>query len=265
MVVDGAAIARDIILELKRERQKFKVLSLGILMTKNNPVTKAFIRIKAKVAAELGVDIVYRELAPNATDNQAIVSLGKLTGEVNGIVVQLPLPTSIDVEKVLKKLPSHVDVDGIGKMETSLVQSPIVLAIAEILKRTQVDIRRKQILVVGRGRLVGLPVELWLRQQDVILTVVTDSIGVARVAPYSDVIILGAGMSHTLLPSMIKQGAIVLDAGTSEIGGKIVGDADPSCALKASLFTPVPGGIGPIAVAMLYKNLFTLASMEFKI
>jgi methylenetetrahydrofolate dehydrogenase (NADP+)/methenyltetrahydrofolate cyclohydrolase len=128
-----------------------------------------------------------------------------------------------------------------------------------------VAVSDKEALVLGYGKLVGVPASLLLRHNGAHVTVVDQVISnLAEHTRESDIIICGVGKPGLLKPEMLKPGVVVIDAGTSEAGGKIVGDADPSCALVASVFTPVPGGVGPIAVALIFKNLLVLASARAK-
>jgi len=174
----------------------------------------------------------------------------------DGVIVQLPFFSHIDLETVLATLNSQWDVDGLG--HTPLVLPPVVVAIDEICRRENIDFSGKAILVAGYGRLVGKPISQWLTSKGLSPSVVTSPEELQGQAPHADVIFLGTGVPHLLKPSMIKEGVIIMDAGTSEDAGKVVGDADPVCAEKASLFTPVPGGIGPITVSAIFKNLFYL-------
>jgi methylenetetrahydrofolate dehydrogenase (NADP+) / methenyltetrahydrofolate cyclohydrolase len=119
----------------------------------------------------------------------------------------------------------------------------------------------RHVVVVGSGKLVGLPASRWFMEQGSAVSVVTkDTADIAYYTKNADIIVLGAGVPRLLTPDMVKEGVVILDAGTSEDGGVLAGDADPACAEKASLFTPVPGGIGPITVAVLLRNLVELYS-----
>ena len=162
---------------------------------------------------------------------------------------------------ILRAIPPSLDVDGINPAVVEVARvarAPVAEAIAEILRRTGVDVRGKRAVVVGSGRLVGAPTAQLLTEMGALVTVVTLESGSLADLKDADMIVLGAGNPGFVKPSMIKDGVILFDAGTSESAGKVVGDADPSCADKCALFTPVPGGIGPIAVAMIFKNLMVL-------
>lgn len=258
MIVDGKAIADDILSEVKHELGSFpRTLRLGLLFVTPDFATTRFIAIKEKRAAELGVEIVKRELHEGVTTEEAIAAAKQLADETDGVIVQLPLAESIDAETLIEAVPPAKDVDGIG--EGKLMLSPVIAAIREVLLRHDVSLTDKHVTIVGKGRLVGAPAAQWLYDEGIHTTVVSEGDDVAHATKHADIIILGTGKSGLLTPDMIKEGVVVIDAGTSEAAGKLAGDADPSVAEKASLLTPVPGGIGPIAVAMIFKNLVALA------
>jgi methylenetetrahydrofolate dehydrogenase (NADP+)/methenyltetrahydrofolate cyclohydrolase len=162
---------------------------------------------------------------------------------------------------VLKVIPEGCDVDAVHYDGTlSGVLPPVVGAISEVSLRHNVVFSGQRVVIVGKGRLVGAPAELWCSQQGADVTVVTEeTANAADIIRNASILILGAGKPSLVTPDMIKEGVILFDAGTSEDGGVLRGDADPLYAQKAALFTPVPGGIGPITVAVLLRNLVTLS------
>jgi methylenetetrahydrofolate dehydrogenase (NADP+)/methenyltetrahydrofolate cyclohydrolase len=172
------------------------------------------------------------------------------------------LPIGLDVDAVLANVLPDKDVDDINPATAGLdkrVNAPVVEAIREIFVRNGITVEGKKACVVGEGRLVGHPAAMWLESEGAKVTVITYDKGSYETLKDADIIVCGAGVPGIIKPEMIKEGAVLIDAGTSEAEGRISGDADPSCADKCSVFTPVPGGVGPIAVAMIFKNLFTLA------
>ncbi len=262
MIIDGKQIASGLLQELVLVRKSFSRLRLGVLMSEGDKTVASFVRIKKAVAATLEVEVICQEIHTNETTAEVIARLEALLPSVDGVVVQLPLPTHIDLDSVLQALPPQFDVDGIGTKGKSLVLSPVPAAMQEILTRSHISLSGKNIVLAGLGRLVGAPTAQWLQNHSIAPVIVTTSEDLIREAPTADIVILGTGTPGLLTPALIQEGVIVLDAGTSETEGRVVGDADPACAIKASLFTPVPGGIGPIAVAMLFKNLLTLAQKK---
>lgn len=229
--------------------------SLGIVCCEPNAVIESFVRIKQKAADRLGVTLVRIDV-PAAQGTQGVVgALERLVAETSGVIAQLPMPASIDIEEILAAMPGSHDVDGIGTQPR--VMPPVARAVKEILSRARVAITGAHAVVVGAGRLVGAPCARMLEAAGAHVTVLQkgDSLNLLKDA---GIIVSGAGEPGLISPEMIRDGAVLIDAGTSEQGGKVRGDADPACAEKCSVFTPVPGGVGPVAVAMIFENLAEL-------
>ncbi|MFZ2555890.1 MAG: bifunctional 5,10-methylenetetrahydrofolate dehydrogenase/5,10-methenyltetrahydrofolate cyclohydrolase [Minisyncoccia bacterium] len=252
MIIDGKVIAEEVYANLRAPRS----LTLGILVGEVNPVINSFVRIKDKAAQRLGVALMRADLQPGATTDDAIRALLALAEKSDGIIVQLPLPHSIDADAVIAAIPPHKDVDGISPLPR--VRPPVAAAIAEILRYELVPTKGKAVVVVGSGRLVGKPAAALLKEYGAEVLIIEKGDSLAPLLE-ADIIISGAGEPGLIRPEHVKDGVVIIDAGTSEIGGKVAGDADPACAEKASVFTPVPGGVGPIAIAMIFKNLVELA------
>jgi 5,10-methylene-tetrahydrofolate dehydrogenase/methenyl tetrahydrofolate cyclohydrolase len=261
MIIDGRVIAQNIREELvSRIEHLHKKLVLSVLQLSSDEATKQFIRIKKQTGESIGVVVRVKNISEHITTEELIEELHTAVRESNGVVVQLPLPKHIDRKKIFAELPASHDVDCLGDEARTAFENgghllpPVVGACKEILERYSINPKGKQVVVVGKGLLVGGPASVWFKNNGGIVEVVDigDNPSVFETA---DIIVLGAGSPHFLKPVMIKEGVVILDAGTSESGGKVVGDADPDCAQKSSLFTPVPGGIGPIAVAKIFENL----------
>ncbi len=242
MIIDGKAIAEEVLLALEKERAAFGPLRLGIVTNEGDAATDSFVRIKSRIAERLNIELV--RFAP-AYITDAL--------KCDGVIVQLPMPGS---DALLDLLPPDKDVDALGLAPA--VRAPVAEAVAEVLSRSVVDPLGKVAIVVGAGRLVGLPVAALLKDAGAEVSVITQTHGSLDSLKNADIVVLGAGEPGLVQPRMLKPGVVLIDAGTSEQGGKLSGDADPACAQAASVFTPVPGGIGPIAVAMIFKNLLTL-------
>ncbi|MCX6819813.1 MAG: bifunctional 5,10-methylenetetrahydrofolate dehydrogenase/5,10-methenyltetrahydrofolate cyclohydrolase [Candidatus Adlerbacteria bacterium] len=261
MVIDGKNIAREIREGLKSDFAKLgKPVTLGFVRSGEDLLAKKFVDLKAKTARELGVQVVEFALPTDATTEDALVAVREIAEKSDAMLVQMPLSKTIDAERVLAAVPIEKDVDAMGERSRMLVLTPVVGALKEILVRNFIEGAGKKVTVVGAGKLVGAPAAAWFTQEGANVTVVTSQNGdLAASVADADIVVLGAGQEGILKKEMLKPGVAVLDAGTSESGGTIKGDADPACAEVASLFTPVPGGIGPIAIAMIFKNLLTLA------
>lgn len=240
MIIDGKQIAEEILAGLG---DSLRGRTLGMVVNSGDPATESFVSIKEKIAARLGVEVVRGELQ-------------ELLATCDGVLVQLPHP---DAGILTPHIPPEKDVDALGLHPEVL--APVAGAVQEILNRADVrPTRSNKVVVVGEGRLVGKPVAQMLRAEGYDVSVVTLESGSLAELKDADIVVSGAGSSHLIKPEMLKQGVVLIDAGTSESQGKVVGDCDPACAQVASVFTPVPGGIGPIAVAMLFKNFSTLAN-----
>lgn len=234
MIIDGKKISEEIIVGLG---DSLKGKRLGIIVGTNDSATESFLKIKTRVAERLGVEVVRGKLED-------------LINTCDGIIVQLPHP---DAETLIQQIPPEKDLDAIGSHP--LTRTPVAEAIAEVFVRSKVSVRGKRAVVVGSGRLVGAPAVELLTELGAQVVVVTKSHGSLDELKDADIVVSGAGEPRLIKPEMLKQGVVLIDAGTSEAVGRLVGDAEPKCAEVASVFTPVPGGIGPIAVAMIFKNL----------
>jgi len=252
-LVDGKAVAARVYANLRGERP----LTLGILIVGSDTVTDAFVRAKERAAAGIGVTVLRASVPETASTNQVIAALNELSADVDGLIVQLPLPSNVDTDAVLGALPPEKDVDGISPHP--LVRPPVAEAVNEIVRESGVATKGLRAVVVGAGRLVGQPAARLLETLECTVTVLQKGDSLDSLSD-ADIIVSGAGQPGMITPEHVKPGAIIIDAGTSESSGKVVGDADPRCAEKCSIFTPVPGGVGPIAVAMIFKNLFELAN-----
>jgi len=250
MVIDGKQIAGEIIDGIGNALQGKK---LGIVVGVDDPAIESFVRIKSEVATRLGVEVVRVSVPAGA-------AFEELIGSCDGVIVQLPHP---DADTLLAQLPPEKDPDALG--QHPLVRTPVVVAIAEILQRADVRVEGVRSVVVGSGRLVGVPVARFLKESGAEVTVITKTEGSFDALKNADIVVLGAGSPGLVAPHMLKEGVVLIDAGTSESKGKLAGDADPACASIARVFTPVPGGVGPIAVACLFKNMQTLIARELNI
>ena len=269
MLIDGKAIAKEIEVRLTNICATFLVKpTLAIVLVGDDPVIESFVRIKKMVGARIGVSVVEHRFPKEVSGEELIRAISLLSADdaVNGIIIQLPLPTTIDVQAVLNAVPLSKDVDVLAsdsvaafRQGSAKVLPPVAGAIQEILECAHVDVSGKEALVLGHGRLVGAPAALLLRHNNAHVTVIDKPVTdlVTHVCE-SDIVITGVGSPGMITPQMLREGAVLIDAGTSEAGGKIVGDADPRCADVASVFTPVPGGVGPLTVVMLFKNLLAL-------
>lgn len=260
MIIDGRTLAKEVEFKL---REKFETIKpparLDIILVGEGAASRQFVNLKVKLAARLGVKTVVHDLEAAVTDDDLTDLINRLgaTEEITGIIIQLPLPKHLAVDKLINLIPPTKDVDALGG--EARVLSPVVGAVEEILRSQSVEVRGRKVLVLGRGKLVGAPIAVWLTQEGAEVTVADkDTKNTKELLKQAEIIITGIGQPHFIKPEMIDEGVVLIDAGTSEAGGKLVGDADPACAPKCSVFTPVPGGVGPLTVAKLFENLWWL-------
>jgi len=259
MIIDGRAIAKEILArtKLRAEKLPHRPIVLAYVAPDETPATRSYLKIKAKSAEEAGCD--FRET--NSTE---------FPSDADAVIVQLPLPLEMNTEEVLNAIPVEKDADVLSSVARAAFESgglrnphllpPVVAAVKHILEFAQMSVALKNAVVIGEGFLVGKPVATWLKNQGAEVIVATkDSGDLSSILATADIIVSGAGSPHFITPDMIKEGVVIIDAGTSESNGTLKGDADPACAAKCSMFTPVPGGVGPIAVACLFENAVTLA------
>jgi methylenetetrahydrofolate dehydrogenase (NADP+) / methenyltetrahydrofolate cyclohydrolase len=264
MIIDGRAIAADLLRQTKQRAERLgRVPLVRAITCAPSPATLSYLRIKERRAEEAGMQLSVVTLPETATEEDFIDAIG--APGADAVIVQLPLPEALDTERIVNSIPEHLDADVLSDTsygaflhaETDVLP-PVVLAVKEILERSNVSLYEKKCVVVGSGKLVGRPVASWLLRQGAQVLVVTSVEASKQELLNADVVVLGVGKPGLIDSSFLKQGVVLIDAGTSESGGQVVGDAHPSCAEVASVFTPVPGGVGPIAVACLFRNVVTL-------
>jgi methylenetetrahydrofolate dehydrogenase (NADP+) / methenyltetrahydrofolate cyclohydrolase len=266
MSIDGRAIASELLAKVKNDVERLgRELVVRAVVSEPSPATESYLRIKSERAKDAGMrlDIVR---VPDGASIETIIEAVTAPG-ADSIIVQLPLPQGIESARVVNTIPVALDADVLSQsayqrfanMERGALLPPVAGAISEILERAHVTPSGKRAVIVGSGRLVGQPAALWLASQGAHVEIVTRDTGDLSMLTGADIVVTGAGSPGLVKPEHLKEGVVLIDAGTSESGGAIVGDADPACAEKASVFTPVPGGVGPIAVAYLFKNAAQLA------
>jgi methylenetetrahydrofolate dehydrogenase (NADP+)/methenyltetrahydrofolate cyclohydrolase len=259
MIVDGKAIAEDLYAQLRKRRAPLGRAVLGIVVAGVDPVIESFVSIKMRWAEQLDIGMPRADLNASARTEDVISAIRTLAPEVDALIVQLPLPGSVDTNAALSAIPDDKDVDAISTgTGDHLVEAPVALAVVEILRRAGVEPKGKRAVVVGAGRLVGAPTAALLKKLGAQVSMFTLEQGSIADLKDADIVVCGAGNPGFIKPEHLKKGVALIDAGASEQSGKVVGDCDPACAEVASVFTPVPGGVGPVAVAMIFKNLFDL-------
>lgn len=275
-IIDGKAIAASVRAEIGERVQTLRdegcgVPGLAVIRVGDDPASAAYVRSKTKACEEVG--IASRQLSfPTAVSQdeltESIQSLNR-DSSIHGILVQLPLPKHLDERRVLELVDSSKDVDGftftsIGRLvESQPGFVPCTPAgILELLDREHIEIAGKRAVVVGRSEIVGKPVAVLLLHRHATVTICHSRTGdLAAETRRADILVAAVGRPRMLTGPMVKPGAVVVDVGINRVDGRLVGDVDfDSVAPIASAITPVPGGVGPMTVAMLLRN--TLLAFE---
>ena len=281
MIIDGRKLAGEIAGKLKN-KNKLPRLTVGAVLVGRNPASTIFRKQKAKTAATLGINFKVFKFDQKITTGRLAKEVLKLNSSkaISGIIIQLPLPKRIKTDEILRAINPGKDVDALSP--EPLVLAPTAGAVDYVFKKYKIDPRNKSVLIVGRGRLVGQPIFKWLSKTGGRVKIVDErqKNTLIKFTLGADIIISGAGVAGLIKGDMVKRGAILIDFGFSKVvrknspplenkfliskrkaqfskGGG--GDFDfKSCAKKAKLIPPVPGGMGPIMVAILFENLVKL-------
>ncbi len=277
-IIDGKAISSEIKQEVKTEVEQLKKSGiqpcLAVVLVGENSASKVYVNNKKKACENCGIASISYELPEETTEAELLELVQKLNEDkkVNGILVQLPLPKHIDDTKVILAISPKKDVDcfhpqNVGALHTGgegfLPCTPA--GILELIKRSGYDITGKECVVIGRSNIVGKPVAMLLLQQNGTVTIChSKTKNLAEVCRRADIVVVATGKRNTLTKDMVKQGAVVIDVGMNrDEQGKLCGDVDFEEVKKvAGAITPVPGGVGPMTIAMLMKNCLTAAKKQ---
>jgi methylenetetrahydrofolate dehydrogenase (NADP+)/methenyltetrahydrofolate cyclohydrolase len=267
MLLDGKKIQQEIVDEIGDRLRDKKVV---FLQFGENAVSQKYVQAKIRIAKKLGITPEYI-VSSVSTTKEAVIEVVERSRYSDGIVVQLPLPKGINEASVLASIPTDKDIDLLNPETKSLSQKgsvniiqPVAGAVYYILEKFVLSFETKNIVILGRGLLVGLPVASLLENKNIKYTIFdkdSDQQKIKSTLLDANIIISGIGVPHFVQPEMISEGTVLIDAGTSEQSGVLLGDIDPGCYQKASLYTPVPGGVGPVAIAMLFKNTLEKVSV----
>ncbi|MBN1508880.1 MAG: bifunctional methylenetetrahydrofolate dehydrogenase/methenyltetrahydrofolate cyclohydrolase FolD [Sedimentisphaerales bacterium] len=279
-IIDGRQVAADIRAELKGEVARLKergiVPGLGVILVGDDPASESYVTGKERACAELGIYSDDNRLSAQTSQTDLMRLIARMNGDpkINGILVQLPLPRHLNESQVLLAIDPAKDVDGfhpmsVGKMvvgeKSFLPCTPH--GVVQLLVRSGVKIDGAHVVIVGRSNLVGKPLANMLIQKsptgNATVTVChTRTRDLAHHARQADILVAAIGQPHTITADMVKDGAVVIDVGVSGVedatkksGFRLVGDVDFNAVKeKASLITPVPGGVGPMTITMLLYN-----------
>ncbi len=271
ILMDGKALAEKIYAELRDEVSKSaKKYRLAVILVGENAVIEKFVEKKKKIGEHIGIDVRVYHFPESISATELRKRIAEIVHEEknSGVIIQLPLPPHIEKQSILNAVVPEKDVDvlsarAVGNFSVgkSRIAPTVVGAIQELFREYKIDVKGKTVAILGAGALVGKPVATWILRESSVVTVITEETpNPEEILQKADIIISGIGKPGYITGDMVKEGVVVVDAGTSESEGKIRGDVDfDSVSKKASYITPVPGGVGPLTVAMIFKNLLVLA------
>ena len=269
-LINGRELSKKIKQEIKEEIVKLrektgKIPGLAVILVGDDPASQTYVRMKGKACADAGIYSVTYKMPIEITENEIINEIERINENENidGILVQLPLPKHINESAILEKIKISKDIDGfhphnVGKLSVGLdgFVPCTPLGVMEMLEEYKVEIKGKNAVVVGASNIVGKPMAALLLNENAtveICHIYTDDL--KKHTLNADILVVGVGKPGLIKKDMVKKGAVVIDVGTSKVDGKIVGDVEFDEVEKiASKITPVPGGVGPMTIALLLKN-----------
>lgn len=284
VIIDGKQVAADVRAEVANKVAELKKKGiapcLAVILVGENPASVSYVTGKQKALAEVGMVDRSVHLPESTSEEELLKLIDQLNADdsVHGILVQLPLPKHINEEKVIMAISPEKDVDGFHPVSVGnlMIGRPGFLpctphGIIVLLKKAGIETSGKHAVVIGRSNIVGKPVSILLARKDTNCTVTmchTGTKNMAEITRQADIIVVASGHPHTLTADMVKEGAVVIDVGVNRIpdsskksGFRLIGDCDfDDLKEKTSFITPVPGGVGPMTIAMLMQN--TLESAE---
>lgn len=269
-ILDGKKLAEKILQYLKKKVSEMKEKPvLAVILVGSNRASEAYIEQKRLACESVGVGFSLFSFSENTDKNELKEEIAKIVNnpKISGAIIQLPLPKKFNQEEFLNLIPESKDVDVLSENSFSKfcagslnILPPTVGAITRLLEEYGIGIKEKNIVVVGSGRLVGLPLSIYLASQKASVSVLNSSTKNPELfMSKADILISGVGKKDLIKGNMIKKGVVVVDAGSSSEEGKVTGDVHfASVSKKASFIAPVPGGVGPMTVACLLENLIKL-------
>ena len=268
-ILDGKKRAEQVLENLQNIRSTIpNKTRLGIVLVGDDPTSISYIQQKKKTGESLNIAVEIFNFPVDVSTRTLRHEIGKICrlSNMRGVLVQLPLPKTINKQAVLNAvLPTH-DIDALSNTRcgqlynnTHTILPPTVASIIHLLEQHNISLQQKIVAVIGTGALVGRPTALaLLHKKATVLLINSSTQNPAHLTQQADIVIAGTGNPHAITPDMIKQDAILIDAGYAIQNKKILGDFHPDAQKKSSFYTPVPNGVGALTVAMLYSNLFTL-------
>jgi methylenetetrahydrofolate dehydrogenase (NADP+)/methenyltetrahydrofolate cyclohydrolase len=279
-LIDGKALSNEIQENIKKECDELKkdgiVPGLAVILVGNDPASHTYVSMKEKACEKVGYYSIVHKMPDTITQDEIIGTIEMINNNprIDGILVQLPLPKHIDTNKILEVIDPAKDVDGfhpynVGRMVENLdsFAACTPVGVMEMFKKYNIDLQGKDVCVVGASNIVGKPMAALLLNANATVTVThIYTKDLSSHTKKADIVIVGVGVPKLIKADMVKEGAIVIDIGINRLeDGSLVGDVDfEAVAPKCSYITPVPGGVGPMTIAMLLQNTLKAAKSRKK-
>lgn len=277
-LINGKEVSARVKEEIKKEvallKEKNIEVGLAVVIVGNNPASRVYVNAKKKACEETGMNSYEYALSEETTQEELVELVKKLNDDekVNGILVQLPLPKHIDENAVINAINPNKDVDAFHPVNVGNIMIgdysflPCTPAgVMELIKSTGVSIQGKECVVVGRSNIVGKPMSMLLLHQSGTVTIChSKTKDLKEVCKRADILVAAVGVPNLITADMVKEGAVVIDVGMNRLeNGKLCGDVDfENVKEVAGYITPVPGGVGPMTIAMLMQNTLTSAKIK---
>ena len=270
VLIDGKKVSAEVRVCLAKEVKELKektgrVPGLATVLVGDDPASAVYVRNKNKICRELGFKSFEQKLSLDTSEAKLLKLIKELNSnnDIHGILVQLPLPNQIDSEKILQAIDPNKDVDGfhpinVGKLVVgnALLTPCTPSGIIKLLDHYEIDISGKHAVVLGRSNIVGKPLSMLLLQRNATITIChSRTKNLEEITRSADILVAAIGRANFVTENMVRKGAIVIDVGINRVDGKLTGDINfEPVSKKASYITPVPGGVGPMTIALLMEN-----------
>lgn len=274
-ILNGSVLAKTIKNKAKTRVAKMKFPpGLAVILVGEDPASHLYVRLKEEAAKEVGIFVEKHIYPTDATEDELIAKIEELNerNDINGILVQLPLPTQ-DADRIVNAIHHLKDVDGFHTENRRLLLAntpnlvpPVSLAIMRLMQATRRPLKHKTAVIIGNSEIFAEPLTELLRDAGVTTTFITrETEGLAAISRAADIIVVAVGEKDFLTRDMVKESATVIDVGTNKIDGKTYGDASPELKGYAGFISPVPGGVGPLTVAYLLFNVIKAMEVQLRI
>jgi len=270
VLIDGKKVSAEVRARLAQEAKDLKektgrVPGLATVLVGDDPASAVYVRNKNKICRELGFKSFEQKLSTDTSEAKLLQLIKELNSnnDIHGILVQLPLPNQIDSEKILQAIDPNKDVDGfhpinVGKLVVgnALLTPCTPTGIIKLLDHYEIEISGKHTVILGRSNIVGKPVSMLLLQRNATITIChSRTKNLEDITRNADILVAAIGRANFVTENMVRKGTVVIDVGINRVDGKLTGDINfETVSKKASYITPVPGGVGPMTIALLMEN-----------